>query len=111
LFNLNDFMPKRPGVDEVRAIMEMFEASVDGQLYDPDRWSKYYRPSGVQISAGSAASNDADEDTPAPVASKPAPVAAPAPQAQPEVASAPAPAAEGKPSVDDILKMIRSRQT
>ena len=111
LFNLNDFMPKRPGVDEVRAIMEMFEASVDGQLYDPDRWSKYYRPSGVQISSGSAASSDADEDTPAPVVSKPAPVAAPAPQAQPAVASAPAPAAEGKPSVDDILKMIRSRQT
>jgi hypothetical protein len=113
LFNLNDFMPKRPGVDEVRAIMEMFEASVDGQLYDPDRWSKYYRPSGVQISGASAsvATPDIDEDTPAPVVSKPAPVAAPAPKAQPAVASAPAPAAEGKPSVDDILKMIRSRQT
>ena len=112
LFNLNDFMPKRPGVDETRAIMEMFEASVDGQLYDPDKWGKFYRPSGVQIAAGSGASSDADEDTPAPAVSKPAPVAAPAPVAQPAVTSAPAPATTGdaKPSVDDILKMIRSRQ-
>ena len=110
LFNLNDFMPKRPGVDEVRTIMEMFEASVDGQLYDPDKWSKFYRPSGVQISGASAsvATPDIDEDTPAPVA-KAAPVAQPAP-VQP---STPAPAASGdaKPSVDDILKMIRNRST
>ena len=112
LFNLNDFMPKKPGTDELRAIMEMFEASVDGQLYDPDRWSKYYRPSGVQLAnTGSSASTpDADEDTPAPVASKPAAAPAPAPQA-----SAPAPAASdsgtAKPSVDDILKMIRNRST
>lgn len=116
LFNLNDFMPKRPGVDEQRAIFEMFEASVRGDLYDPDRWSKFYRPGGVQLPAGSSSAGhaaDADEDTP--VASKPAPVAArPAPAPAP---SAPAKAvdsapAEGgaKPSVDDILKMIRSRQ-
>lgn len=115
LFNLNDFMPKRPGVDEVRAIVEMFEASVDGQLYDPDRWSKFYRPTGVQL-AGSGASSksddDADEDTPAPVASKPAPVTAPAAKPAAPATTAAAPAEGGaKPSVDDILKMIRSRQT
>lgn len=115
LFNLNDFMPKRPGVDEVRAIVEMFEASVDGQLYDPDRWSKFYRPTGVQL-AGSGASSksddDADEDTPAPVASKPAPATAPAAKPAAPATTAAAPAEGGaKPSVDDILKMIRSRQT
>jgi len=55
LFNLNDFMPKRPGIDETRAIMEMFEASVDGQLYDPEKWSKFYRPSGVQLTNAPAA--------------------------------------------------------
>jgi len=113
LFNLNDFMPKRPGVDEVRAIVEMFEASVDGQLYDPDRWSKFYRPTGVQLSGSNASSksdDDADEDTPAPVATKP--VAAPAAKPAAPVATAAAPAEGGaKPSVDDILKMIRSRQT
>jgi len=109
LFNLNDFMPKRPGVDEVRAIMEMFEASVDGgQLYDPEKWSKFYRPSGVQLTASASTAGavaDADEDTPV-VASKPAAVAAPAPTVTAAVA---APAGAAKPSVDDILKMIRSR--
>jgi len=109
LFNLNDFMPKRPGIDEQRAIFEMFEASVEGKLYDPEQWGKFYRPSGVQIA--NAPAGDADEDTPAPKAapavSRPAPVATPAPAAQ---AAAPAPAdGAAKPSVDDILKMIRSR--
>lgn len=111
LFNLNDFMPKRPGIDEQRAIFEMFEASVEGKLYDPEQWGKFYRPSGVQIA--NAPAGEADEDTPAPVA-KAAPAARPAPvaQAPAPVAQAAAPAAEAgaKPSVDDILKMIRSRQ-
>lgn len=111
LFNLNDFMPKRPGIDETRAIMEMFEASVDGQLYDADKWGKFYRPSGVQLPSATGAAADVDEDTapaskPAPAVSKPAP--APAPQATTTTA-APAAEAGGKPSVDDILKMIRNR--
>jgi hypothetical protein len=112
LFNLNDFMPKRPGTDELRAIVEMFEASVDGQLYDPEKWGKFYRPSGVQIANATGAAADADEDTvvtskPAPVAARPAPTPAPAPQAT--TTAAPAADAGGKPSVDDILKMIRNR--
>lgn len=113
LFNLNDFMPKRPGTDELRAIVEMFEASVDGQLYDPEKWGKFYRPSGVQIANATGAAADADEDTvtskPAPVAARPAPTPAPAPQAQATATAAPAADAGGKPSVDDILKMIRNR--
>ena len=109
LFNLNDFMPKRPGTDELRAIVEMFEASVDGQLYDPDRWGKFYRPSGVQIANATGASADADEDTPAPApVAKAAPAPTPAPQPTTATA-APAADAGGKPSVDDILKMIRNR--
>ena len=32
LYDLNDFMPKRPNDEELRIIMEMFEASVDGNL-------------------------------------------------------------------------------
>lgn len=48
LFNLDDFMPKRPTAEELEAIKEMFEASVDGLPYDPARWAAYYRPAGVQ---------------------------------------------------------------
>ena len=114
LFNLNDFMPKRPSKDDMDAILEMFEASVDGQLYDPDRWSKFYRPSGVQVS-GTGTTADSDEDTPA---AKPAAVARPSVDtARQEPAPTPVAAVKSedtsggaKPSVDDILKQIRARQ-
>lgn len=110
LFNLNDFMPKRPSKDDMDAIVEMFHASVDGQLYDAARWSKFYRPSGVQLAgAGAAPDVDVDEDT---VVAQPARPAAPPVRSEPVRNESAAPAAVStgsKPSVDDILKTIRSR--
>ena len=47
LFNLSDFMPKQPTADDLVAIAEMFEASVNGEAYDPARWAAHYRPAGV----------------------------------------------------------------
>jgi hypothetical protein len=107
-------LPKKPTDVELKVIKEMFEASVDGQPYDTERWGQYFRPAGVQAPASAAAS---DEDTPA----KPAPVAkaAPAPAAEtpawdedePTTATAPVakPAAGG--NAQDILAMIRARQS
>lgn len=46
-FNLSEFMPKQPSVEELQAIQEMFEASVNGEAYDPQRWSAFYRPAGI----------------------------------------------------------------
>ena len=122
LYNLTDFLPKKPGDVELQVIKEMFEASVNGEAYDPDRWANYYKPSGFQ--AGTGASND-DTDTPAPAA-KPAlaavPKAAPAPVAEAapwdedegtSAASAPvaaaAPAAASNDKAAAILAMIRNR--
>ncbi len=48
LFDLEDFMPKQPNEAELNAIAEMFEASVNGEPYDADRWAFAYRPAGVQ---------------------------------------------------------------
>ena len=48
LYNLNDFLPKKPNEAELRIIKEMFEASVDGQQYDPERWGAYYKPYGLK---------------------------------------------------------------
>jgi hypothetical protein len=115
LFNLNDFLPKKPGEVELKVLSEMFEASVDGEVYDPDRWSQYFRPSGMAARTGD------------PVAQAPAPAAAPvaetttdtgwqdpAPAATPEPAPAPAapaaPAEENAGGAQDILAMIRARQ-
>jgi hypothetical protein len=111
---LSTFLPKKPGDVELRVIKEMFEASVDGQPYDTERWGQYFRPAGVQAPGGAGASH-ADEDTPA---AKPAAKAAPAPAADNSfddddvpAASAPVakPAASGQ-NAQDILAMIRSRQ-
>jgi len=114
LHNLGDFLPKRPTDVELKVIKEMFEASVDGQPYDPDRWANYYKPYGLSAGAGSTG----DE-----VAAPSVKVAAPA------VAKAETPAWEddaaeaaeaisvaapvAKPSsqkAEDILAMIRSRK-
>jgi hypothetical protein len=112
LHNLADFLPKKPNETELKVLTEMFEASVDGQAYDPDRWASYYKPSGF---AGGGA-NASESSTPAPA---PKPAAAPAQvddvDDEPAVAEAPVvnPAAEGGSSkrTEDILAMIRSRQT
>ena len=36
---LNDFLPKKPDEVGVKVLTEMFEASVDGEAYDAERWS------------------------------------------------------------------------
>jgi hypothetical protein len=116
LFDLKSFLPKKPTEAELRIIKEMFEASVDGQPYDNERWGQYYRPAGMSASVGTAAVSavDVDEDTPVSKAAfKPA---AKAPVAsdfddEPSTASAPvAKPAEGNKKAEDILAMIRSRQ-
>lgn len=123
LFNLNDFMPKRPSKDELVLIKEMFEASVNGELFDQDRWGAFYRGgSGGNSPARAAAGTDDTDDEPAAPVSRPTPVAAPAPvraaapapvrTAAPAPVRAAAPAKEEakKSNVDDILKMIRERK-
>lgn len=52
LFNLNDFLPKKPTDVEVKVIAEMFEASVDGEAFDMDRWGQYFKPAGMSQSTG-----------------------------------------------------------
>jgi len=110
LHNLADFLPKQPSEVELQAIKEMFEASVDGQPYDTERWGQYYRPYGVSV-----------PDAPTAPVAVAAPVAAPAPVAEAApVAPVAAPVAEPAPAVEapteggksaeDILAMIRSRQ-
>ena len=114
LFNLKDFLPKKPGDTELRIIKEMFEASVDGQTYDADRWSQYFKPAGLQ-----GAHADADDvPAPAPRAAAPAPKtaeASPPWNNEDEVPAASAPvvteAAKANPRAEEILAMIRSRKS
>ena len=115
LFDLSTFLPKKPGEAELKVLKEMFEASVDGQSYDSERWGAYFRPAGVNAPAGSSTvssspatltvdgHSDVHEVAPAVVTASDF-------DDEPAVASAPV---EIKPSTDkaqDILAMIRARQ-
>jgi hypothetical protein len=109
LFNLADFLPKKPTEVELKVIKEMFEASVDGQAYDPDKWSAYYKPSGFGGSVAAVAHDD-DETPAAKTTAAPAPTSVTEEDAP--VATAPSVSA-AKPSsqkAEDILAMIRNRQ-
>ena len=116
LFDLGSFLPKKPTDVELRVIKEMFEASVDGQPYDTERWGQYFRPAGVAAPAGGAAAGSADDvDTPRvqtkPAAAKPEVAETPAwEDDEPAVAAAPVAKPAASQKAEDILAMIRSRQ-
>ena len=106
LYDLSGFLPKKPTDVELKVMKEMFEASVDGEAYDMDRWGQYFKPAGMGQATGDpnkvavrapVVDEDADD---APTAAS-APVSAPA---------APAATAEGASRAQDILAMIRNRQ-
>lgn len=69
LFNLSEFLPKKPTDVELKVIKEMFEASVDGEAYDPDRWGQYYKPGGYN--AGNSTSNANTQTRPVTQVAKP----------------------------------------
>jgi hypothetical protein len=119
LYNLSDFLPKKPGEVELKVMKEMFEASVDGEAFDMDRWGQYFKPAGMGGSG--QATGSAPRATPA---------AAPAPAASTSVdednipfetsaatpakvvaaeTSAPASGDAGSRAAD-IIAMIRNRQ-
>lgn len=107
LFDLKQFLGRKPDSDELEAIKAMFEASVAGEPFDVDSFGKYYRPYGSRDDAGEAVSARATAAAAAPRA------AAPAPRATETVTEAAAPAASasagGKPNPQEILDRIRQR--
>jgi hypothetical protein len=106
LFDLSSFLPKKPTDVELKAMKEMFEASVDGDAYDMDRWGQYFKPAGMSAATGDpvakaspATSAIEDDDEPAVATTAPAPKA-----------EAPAASSESASRAQDILQMIRNRQ-
>ena len=106
LFSLKDFLPKKPGEVELKVIKEMFEASVDGEAFDMERWGQYYKPAGMGASS---------EET---AAAKPAPMKVETkvneveedPPFEPDTPKAkPAAGADASSRAADIIAMIRNR--
>tara|TARA_B100000902_G_scaffold399393_1_gene470028 strand:- start:610 stop:1596 length:987 start_codon:yes stop_codon:yes gene_type:complete len=113
LFNLSDYLPKKPSEVEVGVIKKMFEASVDGEAYDMEQFGQYFRPAGVSARTGDPVK--ASTPTPAPAA---APVTETAPAEATATAEPVAPATTTESTTapadnnkaEDILAMIRNRQ-
>ena len=106
---LSDFLPKKPGDVELQIIKEMFEASVDGEAYDPDRWAQYYRPYGMNKPDASVTVSPPPATTTAKVE------VLDTVETVDEIPFETVPPAEEKPAAtaskaEDILAQIRARQ-
>jgi len=116
LYNLADFLPKKPGEAELRIIKEMFEASVDGRPYDNERWGNYYRPYGLDAPANGAKPEVAELPVRVATTVKAAitpweeDVAAAESSFAAEPVKVPVTQAASSDKANDILALIRSRQ-
>jgi hypothetical protein len=112
LVDLSTFLPKKPGDVELKVIKEMFEASVEGQSYDTERWGAYFRPAGISAPSGGSNAHT-DDATPTPAKSATVATSTSSDFDDDEdmpVASAPVQAKESTKKAEDILQMIRARQ-
>jgi hypothetical protein len=105
LFTLNDYLPKRPSADGVKVIYDMFQASVDGELYDPAKWSDHYRPYGVTASSKTETVQVAQTETVAVTASDTTES-----KTEAVVETVSEEKSGNNKSADEILAMIRDRK-
>jgi len=126
--DLTNFLPKQPDQAHLDAISEMFQASVNGDEYDLDKWGQYYRPYGLDRPENSStisttvksavvepAATPVVEAVAETVTDTPAPSSASA-KLKEQVASesvdveaASSDDAEGKPDPKAIIEMLRKR--
>jgi len=114
LFDLKTFLPKKPTEVELKVMMEMFEASVAGEAYDPNRWAQYYKPKGSRMDAEYSTNTDDTDDTTFNTVSKAAPVAEAPVSAAPVAETSTAASAndsnnDAAKRAQDILAKIRNR--
>jgi len=103
LSNLSDFLGKKPTAEDLKIIREMFEASVDGEAYDAERWGNFYRPAGFKSdkAEGSESTNTETKNETSNSHSETETVSAPAVTS--ETSTKPA------TNANDILAMIKAR--
>jgi hypothetical protein len=117
LFNLRDYLPKKPTEAEQSAIKEMFHASVNNEAYDASRWGNYYRPYGLtntptdSDSEGSSRLTTVKESVKPTITTKPTIAASPEPEDDEPVVTASTSTSDTKAtSAQEILARLRSRK-
>lgn len=120
-FDLNESMPKMPNQEELQVIFNMFESSVDGELYDPERFADFYRPYGFESPTSGASNRASHATTPTAQPAKTSSVSS-APESSPtdqdqdqdqdkdETVSTVSTPASGPKDAKDILAAIRARK-
>lgn len=96
LSDLATFLPTKPTEEVQKVIREMFEASVNGEPYDPAKWGAYFTPPGMARTGDNNSSSSTSTSSTTTEAKEAAPAAEEKPAAQENVAT---PAAEEKESV------------
>ena len=119
LFNLSNFLPKKPDDSHLQAIIDLFRDSVDEKPYDPDKYAQYYKPYGLKTDTNSnGGGNDIEKDMVSAESRMTSPrnITITAPAVQDDVDDAPfdggKPIAEKKSggNTQDILEALRRRQ-
>jgi hypothetical protein len=96
LVDLSTYLPKRPTPEQLAIIFEMFQASLDGELYDPAQFAQHYKPFGFDSSSADDADGGEGKRT-----QRSAPMSRPAPAPAPVAAPKPAPAPVAEESSDE----------
>jgi len=103
LNNLSDYLGKKPTAEDLEVIKEMFEASVNGEAYDEEKWGKFYRPVNFKVNE---TSTSAETSEPVEANSVVSEKSTPVEDAPPAV-----PATTGKNNAADILAAIRRKKS
>lgn len=80
--DLSTYLPKKPTAEQLSIIFEMFQESLDGELYDPARWGQHYKPYGFDSGTDDADGGEGKTVARSMPVSRPAPTSRPAPVQQ-----------------------------
>lgn len=105
LYDLKDFLPKKPSEDDLKLIKEMFESSVNGDAFDSNKFGAFYKSYSSKKSDAETSETQDTVETPAPT-TKAVEV-----KTEPKVETSTEPKKAGGARAEDILRMIKERQT
>lgn len=110
LKDLSDHLPKMPTEEQVSILFDMFQDSLEGNLYDPEKYAAHFRPYGFDYNGNGSNSDTAPQKASSVREEKEdKPFVNDVPVREEPKAEAPKPSSGGGKSAEDILAQIRNR--